>query len=191
MSEFKMNLLVADYETSGTDVRENKHQPLSWGMILVDPFTLETISEKYVEVAFDVDKYEWNTGAEKAHGLTIEGLSGNPSLEDGTAETWHWLLDNGINPKDSYITLAAHNPNFERMCFTYQNSLIDIKAKLTHRMVDTFSLGYGFASGFNSDEIFAKIGVVRQAHNAMEDAQAALDVIRLARRIGNEYFANL
>ena len=31
MSDFKMNVLVIDYETSGIDVRINKHQPISCG----------------------------------------------------------------------------------------------------------------------------------------------------------------
>ena len=70
-------ILAMDCETSGvavnTDDPSEGFQSISWGLVVVDANTLNTIDEMYVEIKWDKES-KWDSKAEKVHGLTREYL---------------------------------------------------------------------------------------------------------------------
>lgn len=182
-------LLCIDYETSGIDVRENKHQPISCGAIIVDTKTLQSVKEIYLECRFHEDRFEWSNGAEKIHGLSAKHLSTQPHMKDAAASLLEFLLPY-FKQKDA-ITIIGHNPQFDSKCLDLWMEEIGITLRQSHRKLDTFSLGFGLFGAQTSDELFKLVGVERAQHNALEDAQATLAAVQLSRKVGEIYEALL
>lgn len=179
------HLLPIDFETSGLKIKEKYHQPITAGLILVDYDTLEEIDRIYVECRLEEESH-WDIGAEKCHGLSYDYIMEQQSMPEAAAQVLEFLVRNGIESGD-YITLLGHNVQFDRECLEAWMDSIDMKLKLTHRMVDTFPVGFTMLGTRDSDELFKMVGVVRNAHDALEDAECALNAVRFCRKIGDEY----
>jgi len=185
VAEFKINLLVLDYETTGLQIEEKKHQPITCGAILVNPDTLEEIDRIYIECSLE-PKSQWTKGAEDCHGLDYDYIMEQQSMADAATELFGFLIKNGIS-STSYIMLCGHNVDFDARCLKVWMDHINVKLKITHRKLDTFPLGIALFNAHDSNELFAKVGVKRDAHNALEDAEAALEVVRKCRKIGEAW----
>jgi DNA polymerase III epsilon subunit-like protein len=177
--------LVTDYETSGLDVRENKHQPLSCGAVVIDSKTLEAKDEIYLEWQFNADRFEWGLKAEEVHGLTREYLSQKPTMEQAAAHMLAFLLP--YWKQGEVVTLAGHNPHFDRRCMEVLMNEIDIRLPFGFRYIDTFSLGYGLFGAVTSEQLFNIVGTERSYHNALEDTKATLAALQMTRKIGQIY----
>ena len=178
-------LLCADFETSGTDVRENKSQPISCGLVIIDTETLETLAETYIECQFYPERFEWSMQAQNVHGLSQEHLSQQSSMEEAAGKFLQFITP--YFKSEDRITLIGHNPHFDKDCLDLWMNEISIKLKYDFRRLDTFSIGYALFGATISTQLFDKVGVKRSYHNALEDAQATVEVIRLARKIGAIY----
>jgi hypothetical protein len=68
--------LAIDFETSGYSIPNYaaKHQGISFGAIIFDVRTLEPVEALYQEIKFN-DKYSWDAGAEKIHGISRPHLA--------------------------------------------------------------------------------------------------------------------
>jgi DNA polymerase III epsilon subunit-like protein len=180
-------ILVIDFETSGVDIRENKSQPISCGAVVVDTATLKAVSEIYLECEFHLDRFEWNTGAEKIHGLSVEHLQKAPTMKEAAGALLEFLLPY-FKQKD-FLIIVGHNPHFDGRCLDLWMKEIGVTLRQGHRKIDTFSIGFGLFGAMNSDTLFEIVGVKRSAHNALEDAQATLAALQLARKVGTIYQA--
>jgi len=181
----RLNLLCSDFETSGLDIRENKHQPISCGAIILDGLTLETKAEIYIETQFHADRFEWGQKAEEIHGLTREHLSTKPTMGEGAMKFVEFCLP--YFKQTDPITLLGHNPHFDMRCLELWMDEIDLHMTFGHRRLDTFSLGFGLFGAVNSEQLFNRVGVKRSTHNALEDARATVAALRMSRKIGDIY----
>lgn len=183
--EMKFHFLAIDFESTGLWIREGKHQAITCGAILVDFDTLEEIDRIYMECRVE-GKAEWSTAAEKCHGLDYDYVMSQQSMADAATELFGFLVNNGVSSHD-YIMMCGHNVDFDIKCFESWMDHINVKFHLSHRKIDTFPLGFGLFGSLNSDELFSKVGVIRNEHNALEDAEAALNVVRHCRTIGTAW----
>jgi len=184
----RYHLLPMDFETSGLKILERKHQPITCGMILADITTLEEIDRIYVECRLE-PKSEWTKSAEDCHGLSYEYIMEQQSMEDAAIKIFEFFVRNGMQSED-YIMPLGHNIQFDIDCLNVWMEHIGVKLKYLHRHVNTFPLGYALFGDMNSNELFNRVGVVRNAHNSLEDAEAALNAVRFCRNIGSDWIAN-
>jgi len=182
-------LLCVDYETSGIDVRINKAQPLSVGAVVVDTKTLAVVDKAYFECQFEVDRFEWDSHAEKIHGLSIEHLSKQPTMTDAATELFAFIIK--YFSGNCKITVIGHNPHFDTRCLDLWMDEIGVDLRLSHRKIDTFSIGFAVFAAEHSDALFKHVGLKRNAHNALEDAEATVAALQLARKVGKIYQALL
>lgn len=182
-------LLCIDYETSGIDVRENKAQPISVGAIILDTKSLVTLDSCYIECQFDLNRFEWDNRAEKVHGLSIDYLSDKQSMKDAATELFGFIVK--YFKAGDAVTIIGHNPHFDARCLDLWMDEIGITLRQSHRKLDTFSVGFAVFGAETSDELFAHVGLVRNSHNALEDAEATVAAVRLARKVGSIYKALL
>ena len=178
-------LLCTDFETSGVDVRENKHQPISCGAVIIDTKTLETKAETYVECQFYPERFEWGMKAEEVHGLTRDHLAKQETMEGAAAHILRFITP--YFKSEDRITIIGHNPHFDMNCLDLWMEEIGIKLRYDFRRLDTYSIGFALFGATISTQLFDKVGIKRSYHNALEDAQATVDVVRLSRKIGDIY----
>lgn len=181
------HLLCIDYETSGIDVRENKHQPISCGAIIVETKTLKAVDEIYLECQFIYDRFEWSNQAEGTHGLSRDHLRSQYTMNEAATKLFGFLVP--YFKKRDAITLLGHNPAFDANCLNIWMSEINVKLRTSFRKLDTFSLGFGLFGAEDSDALFKLVGVKRSKHNSLEDAQATVAALQLSRKVGNIYEA--
>jgi DNA polymerase III epsilon subunit-like protein len=189
--------LCIDWETTGADFGEDSsvnYQGIAFGAIVFDIVTCEPVDELYRELHFDGTKYKWTDTAEKIHGLSREHLLANGvSREEGLADLIEMMIKywppgffaaKGEEPT-SKIMLAGHNKGFD-MDFT--NQLFDdnnMAIEFNHVGMDSTMIAFAVSGLYKSDDVFMKFAGVdkRSLHNALEDAHAALTVLRTIRQI--------
>ena len=193
-------VLAVDCETTGLCFNADspahnpntgeRHQAVSWGLVVADAHTLKPIEELYVEVqwndhsldALEEDK-TFGKRAQQIHGLTIEHLEENGvSEEDAVIQIGEMILKYWA---DGNIRLLGHNVatfdlHFLRDLFRRHG----IELKFGSRHIDTSSLGFVNFEVYNSDQLFEECGFdARGDHNALEDAKLALESERVMRLI--------
>lgn len=198
-------LLAMDCETTGlsfnteTPVFNNdigeRHQALSWGLIVADSETLEPVERLYLEVKWNQYSIEqrkldprFGRQAEEIHGLTREYLDSNGVTEQEAIEQIankliipYWGWGNGM----SNIRTLGHNvhtfdlPFFRDLFVRHQ-----INLPFGNRHFDSNSVGFVTLNTKSSDELFDLIGYQqREGHNALEDAEMALGACRMIRKV--------
>jgi DNA polymerase III epsilon subunit-like protein len=182
-------LLCIDYETTGLDVREGKHQPISVGALVIKTDTLEVVDKIYLECKAELQRFEWDPGAERIHGLSPEHLDTQPTMKDSATALFAFLIK--YFKANDRITVIGHNPSFDTNCLELWMKEIEVNLRLSHRKLDTFSIGFALFAAENSDQLFKMVGVKRDAHNALEDAEATVAALQFARKVGNIYKALL
>jgi DNA polymerase III epsilon subunit-like protein len=178
-------LLALDVETtglcfSGTNPAYNaetgeKYQMVSAGLIVVDANTLKPIKTLYVEIQWD-GKSIWNDKAEKVHGLSKAYLAENGvTSEDACVQIAELLLE--YWGPDGVVSLLGHNvATFDKFFLDQLMKDHGIEIKFGNRHIDSHSCAY-------TDDAFEYVGVVRNDHNALEDAYASLKVIQTIRHL--------
>lgn len=177
-------VFAVDCETSGLNYKSdnitNNYQSVSWGIIAADAETFETIDKLYVEIKHDKSKYMWDYKAEKVHGLTRDYLEENGlSEEEAAAEIGEFILDH-TGSVDEPIVLLGHNvATFDLLFLKKLLKGNGLPFKFAHRSLDSFSLSMATVKEYNSDDLFHAFGLgERGDHNALEDAENALEVFR-------------
>jgi DNA polymerase III epsilon subunit-like protein len=191
--------LVCDTETSGLAYGQDDpsfdpatghtYQAVSVGMIVVDSDTLTPIEKLYVEIKWD-GVSEWSKSAEKIHGLSMLYLEDNGMDADEAVAT---ILEMLIKywGTDSPITMIGHNPaSFDIWFLKRLVRSVGIELKFASKQIDTNSLGSIVLRTHNSDDLFQLVGCAeRGEHNALTDAEQALQVCKTLRIMGDNCLA--
>lgn len=176
-------IVAFDCETSGLsfDTLDPSvgYRMISAGLIVADCH-FKPIEELYVEFKWGDSTASWSSQAEGIHGLSRAYLDANGVTDVEGAEQIGGLLYDQFG-METPITLLGTNPaSFDQ--FYLKNFLVSqgIPFKFSHRMLDTFSLGYGTVGAWTSDELFEILGFKkRDKHNALEDARMSLKSFEL------------
>ena len=125
-------------------------------------------------------------GAQNVHGLTREYLErSGETMQDAAimlAEMIerHWGPDLGKH--SGGVRLLGQNVmTFDRFFLQQMMATIKQKVSIGSRCIDTSTIGYVMHDMYDSNELFEHFGLVREDHNALEDARMALQVVRLSR----------
>lgn len=183
-------ILAIDTETSGLFLGHNSpvthdgehFQVVSWGIMVLDAQTLDTIEELYIEQQWDGEAI-WNESAEKVHGLTKEHLAANgvtreeAMLQIGSLILKHW-------GKTPVVTLGHNSITFDLPFLKHEAELAGIDLRFGNRHLDSNTLGFTLFGCFNSDDMFAELGFKeREAHNSLEDIRMTVKAFRVARKL--------
>lgn len=194
---FYQFLLGIDCETTGlcfnsddpTHNGDEYHQAVSWGIIVADSLTLKPIEKLYVEIKWNdksiqqrLENPDFGKKAESIHGLTKSYLDENGVTEEEAVLKIGELLLKYWGPTVSIRTLGHNVHSFDlpflRDLFRRQG--IDLKFGARH--VDTSSAGFVSMTSWTSDELFELFGFDQRGdHNALHDAEMALECARMIR----------
>lgn len=193
-------VLAADAETSGlafkcekptinTDTGE-QYQMVSVGLVVVNADTYEEVDELYVEIK-PIDGFTWSPQAEKVHGLSQSYLKQNGLTEEQAATAIGNLIMKYWGPTSS-LCLLGHNVATFDLHFLrdmlYRHGLM---FSFGSKHIDTNSIGHAVFSTHNSDDLFECIGVSREGtHDALDDAKAAVKVVRTVRALSKVMLGN-
>ena len=179
--------LSIDWETTGSNfggVSHIDYQGIAFGAVIFNTETFEPVETLYRELHFDETRYKWTSGAEKIHGLSRAHLAANGmSREEGLTDLLD-LIMRYIGPKSKIFALG-HNVGFD-IDFTDQLANdFDIQLEWHHVKLETSGAAFIAIGKYKSDDVFEFFtGKTREgAHNALDDALMALEVVRNMRAI--------
>ncbi len=183
-------ILAIDTETSGlfmgreTPVKDGDeyYQVVSWGIMVLDAQTLNTIEELYIEQKWD-GVAKWDARAEAVHGLSKEYLEQNgvtreeAQVQIASLIFKHW-------GKTSVTTLGHNSIRFDLPFLEHESKLAGIDLRFGNRHLDTNTLAFTIFGCFNSDDWFDQLGFKqRTEHNSLEDIRMTVKGFRLSRKI--------
>jgi oligoribonuclease (3'-5' exoribonuclease) len=187
-------VLACDFETTGlalgcldptyNEKTGERYQAVSAGLIVASAKTLKPLESLYVEIQHD-ERYVWNEGAERVHGLSREYLQKNGLSRFDAATKIIKFIEKYYGPIDEIrkIVMAGHNvATFDRYFLHELCTEVGVDLQLGNRHLDTFSNGFVLWGTTDSDEVFDVMGVVREEHNALEDAELSLSTLRYMRQ---------
>jgi len=187
-------ILAMDCETTGLEYNSDDpsvgHQAVSWGLIVADSKTLKPIEKLYVEIKWNDDSLaareddpQFGKRAEKIHGLTLSYLEKNGmDEEEAVTEIGNLILKYWA---DGNIRCLGHNvATFDMWFLKGMMRRHGIELKFGSRHIDTSGAGFINFETYNSDDLFAEVGFdQREDHNALADAEMALEAARVMRVI--------
>lgn len=184
-------ILAIDTETSGlfmgTDspAKNDKgeyYQVLSWGLMVLDAQTLDTIEELYIEQQWD-GVAKWDARAEAVHGLSKEHLAVNGvSREEAQVQIASLILK--YWGKTPVVTLGHNSIRFDLPFLEHEAQLAGIDLRFGNRHIDTNTLAFTLFNCFNSDDWFEQLGFKqRNAHNSLEDIRMTVKGARISRKL--------
>lgn len=194
-------MLAIDCETTGLCLNHEtpvfnpktgeRHQAISWGIIVADVKTLKPIEKLYVEVKWNKtsklqrkEDSSFGTKAEQIHGLDFQYLEKNGVTEEEAVVMIGNLIVKYWGPTVSIRTLG-HNVHLFDLPFL--RDLFErhgVPLSFGNRHYDTNSIGFATFGTFNSDDLFEAVGFEKRGeHNALTDAEQALEVTRIVRTI--------
>ncbi len=194
-------LLAIDCETTGLCLNSpspvfnqrtfEQHQAISWGVIVADAHTLQPVEKLYVEVKWnDASKKQrkedssFGTKAEQIHGLDFQYLEKNGVSEEEAVAQIGNLIVKYWGPTVSIRTLGHNVHLFDLPFLRDLFERHDISLSFGNRHYDTNSIGFATFKSFTSDELFEAVGFeARGDHNALTDAEQALEATRIIRTI--------
>ena len=190
-------LLAIDCETTGLCFNSNdpsydpntgeRHQTVSWGIIVADAETLKPVEELYVEVKWNEHSIkqresdpQFGKRAEGIHGLSYSHLEQNGFSEEDVVVAIGGLIMKYWGPEVSIRTLGHNVHTFDMPFLRDMFARQDVHLKFGNRHYDTNSIGFATFGTFNSDELFKQCGFEeRGTHNALDDAHMALGSARV------------
>lgn len=184
-------ILAIDTETSGlfmgTDSpacndKGEYYQVLSWGIMVLDAQTLETIEELYIEQKWD-GVAKWDARAEAVHGLSKEYLEANGvTREEAQVQIASLILK--YWGKTSVVTCGHNSIRFDLPFLEHEAKLAGIDLRFGNRHIDTNTLAFTLFGAFNSDDWFEQLGFKqRDAHNSLEDIRMTVKGLRVSRKL--------
>lgn len=206
------HLLAVDSETTGLCFKnyshnENvvhnpdsgeHHQALSWGLMIVDAATFETIEEKYFEVKWNettkqqrIANPKFGRRAEEVHHLTYEYLEENGQDEDEVVLEISKLITKYFGT-DNAIKLLGHNVMFDMQYLRELFQRYGVNLKFGSRIYDSNALSFGTIGAWNSDDLFSTMGFDhRDSHNALEDIKLTVEIFRITRALWRKSYPDL
>lgn len=185
-------ILAMDCETSGLNFNTTDpsigFQSVSWGLIVADAATFKPIEELYIEIQWD-GKSSWVKEAEDVHGLSKEYLSKNGVTREEAAVSIgnliykHWNPTSDLSHQRNVRCLGHNVATFDIWFMRELLNPFEIMFPTGNRFIDTSSISFATFGCYTSDEAFDLIGFKRDKHNALEDARAALELVRVVRLI--------
>lgn len=194
-------MLAMDCETTGLCTNQDdpthnpetgeRHQTVSWGLIVADAATLKPIEKLYLEIKWNEKSKAqqakapaWGTRAEQIHGLTQEYLEKNGLTEEEAVVKIAELLLKYWGPTVSIRTLGHNVHTFDMPFFRDLFRRHGIELTFGSRHYDTNSIAFATFGTFNSDDFFDAVGFEKRGdHNALVDAEQALEATRIVRKI--------
>lgn len=194
-------LLAMDCETTGLCLNQDdpsynpktgeRHQAVSWGLIVADAVTLKPIEKMYVEIKWNEtskaqqkQNSKWGAKAESIHGLTREYLEKNGLNEEDAVAKIGELVLKYWGPTVSIRCLGHNVHTFDMPFFRDMFRRHGIDLNFGSRHYDTNSIGFATFGTFNSDDLFEAVGFEKRGdHNALVDAEQALETTRIVRKI--------
>jgi DNA polymerase III epsilon subunit-like protein len=173
----KMGLAI-DWETSGYSTPDYaaEHQGISFGAVIYDIETFEPVDVMYREIKFS-DKYKWEAGAEKVHGLSREHLeSAGISQEEAAIDLASMVLKYLGTDK---VVLLGHRVYFDEAFTKQLLNTVDMSIEFDPIRIDSAAISLAFLNMTRSDIIFETMGYpARKEHNALDDILMTLGTIR-------------
>jgi len=192
-------ILAIDCETTGlnwdTDDPSIGHQAVSWGVVVADAQTLVPVEKIYVEI-------KWNKESEAA-------FAADPTFSTKASEihglTRAYLEEHGVTEEDAVILileliLKYWGPSNQLHCLGHNVHSFDVpfmkamlrrhgaEVKFSSRHTDSHSVGFALLESYTSDQFFSTLGFVdRDGHNALEDAEQALECVRRCRVLWKDF----
>jgi DNA polymerase III epsilon subunit-like protein len=168
-----------------------RHQTVSWGIIVADAHTLKPIEKLYVEIKWNEASNKQRKGnakfgahAETIHGLTREYLEENGITEEEAVEKIGSLLLKYWGPNVGIRTLGHNVHTFDMPFLRDLFRRHGIELQFGSRHYDTNSIGFATFGTFNSDDLFEAVGFEKRGeHNALTDAEQALEATRIIRKV--------
>lgn len=186
--------LFLDVETTGIafgcdDPTYNPNTDETYGVVSVGAVVVELSTWKEVDSGYwEVKTADDITVSEKAtavHGLTADYLAEHGVDEEEAVLGLANLIVDYFG--DTTILLGGHNVNAFDVWFIrrlFRRAGLN-KLRFAQRSLDSYPVGRVLFGTNNSDELFEIIGVVREEHNALEDARASLAVFQTVHNIRN------
>lgn len=194
--------LAMDCETSGMaymadDPSVNPetgeiYQAVSVGLIVVDTVTLKTVKELYVEIKMEPG-YAFDEKAYRVHGLSEQYLEENGMTSEEAATEIGSLILDYWGPTKPVSLIGQNVASFDVWFLKRLLRKHGLPIKFAHRHIDTSTIGLAFFGVYNSDDLFDVIGVEQRdpnAHNALDDARASLEAVRVVRRLAKTIFGD-
>ncbi len=154
------NFIVVDVETGGLNPELNP-------LLSIGAVNFNTGKSFYGECApMDLQNKVATKQALMVNGIDIDEWRNKPNLFETINKFSKWL---GPNKN----TLAGHNPNFDLSFIQQAFYESETWFPFRFRTIDMHSLAYAkFGESLNSDEIYVKLGMVKEPrpHNAMVGA---------------------
>lgn len=195
------HMLAIDCETTGLCFSSDspvhnpktgeKHQAVSWGIVVADSETLKPVEELYVEIKWNDESAKQRNAnssfgkkAEEIHGLTRAYLEENALDEEEAVLKIGELILKYWGPTVSIRTLGHNVHMFDLVFLRDLFQRHGVNLKFGNRHYDTNSSGFMTFGTWNSNELFSAVGFdERGKHNALDDAKMALESARIIRLI--------
>ena len=179
-----------DHPTYNPDTGE-RHQSVSWGLVVVDSETMKPVDELYVEIKWNENSIEqrrldpkFGTFAEKVHGLTKAHLDEHGVTEEEAIEQIWAMIGKYWGPTSCISTLGHNVHLFDLDFFKDLFRRHGIPIKFGNRHVDTNGIGWAAFKTYNSDQLFKLIGFDdRGDHNALDDIKMTIASAKAVRDI--------
>lgn len=182
--------ICIDWETTGADFdsgeSHKRYQGISYGAIIYSTETFEVVEKLYREIKFDDTKYIWTDGAEKIHGLSRDYLERNGVTREEALVDLLDLIERYIGSGNK-IQLCGHNVSFD-LAFTNQIANdFGVQLEWHHVQIETSQLAFVAIGKYKSNDVFPFFcGETRTLHNALDDAEQCLSVVRGVRAMCNQ-----
>lgn len=204
---FQQFILGIDCETTGlcfynqgaktpvyNESTGERHQAVSWGVLVIDSVTLETVDELYVEIKWNNESKKqrkanpsFGRKAEEIHGLSQEYLEENGVEEEEALCKIAELILKYWGPTGNIQTLGHNVHLFDLEFLKDLFNRHDVELHTGNRHIDALSIGYATFGIFNSDDMFEVVGLSnRGVHNALDDIKRTLKSVRIIRKIFNK-----
>lgn len=186
-------MLGLDAETTGINFDSfnpsQGHQAVSWGFLVINAKTLESIEELYIEIKWNdelkakrAENKMFGKRAESVHGLTYEYLEKNGISEEKAVMKIAELILKYWGPDNTISTLGANTLKFDVAFLLSLLNKFGIDPKIAARHVDSHSVGFATIGSFTTNEFFETMGMKkREKHNALDDVKQTLESIRRVR----------
>jgi len=178
-----------DHPTNNPKTGE-RHQAVSWGLVVVDSETLEPVDELYVEVKWNEESIaqraknpKFGTFAEKIHGLTRAHLDEHGVTEEEAIVQIYEMIGKYWGPTSSICCLGHNVHLFDLDFFKDMFRRNGVPLKFGNRHIDTNGIGWAAFETYNSDQLFELIGFdARGSHNALDDIKMTVEAARVVRK---------
>lgn len=197
-------ILAMDCETTGLCFKNDspvynpktgeRHQTISWGIIVARADNLKPIDELYLEIKWNDESKrqaekdpEFGTRAAGIHGLTREYLEKHGVTEEEAVVQIGGLIMKHWGPENRVCTMGHNVHTFDLPFIRDMFGRHGVELNFGNRHIDTNSVGFVNWNTFNSDDLFELIGFEQRGdHNSLEDIQQTLEAARVTRLIFNK-----